>query len=147
MSENQVVVEGVRVVWWAFVLGGLLGGLCKVLLDGQIVMPRVAYLETTGETIVVPGFLAPLFLGPVAAFLMAGAGAAVFEFQSSFDQRGFWGPFVGSIPAGIGATYTLAQITRSRLEDAASELFEQAQPVDNAVGDIAEAEPVRNGDG
>ena len=119
--------EATRVVWWALVLGGLVGGFAKLLLDGQIVMPKVVRLKVTDQTVIVPGFLTPIFLGPIAAFVLAGAGAATFNFQTGFDPRGFWGPFIGSIPAGVGATYVLNQATRARLESAQENLLEEAE--------------------
>jgi hypothetical protein len=117
----------IHVVWWALVAGGFLGGLSKLLVDGRFVFPSMAYLETTNERIFVPGFVADLLLGPVAAFVVAGAGAATFDFQSEFNQRGFWGPFIGSIPAGLGASYFLAQATKARLDKAEERLLGRAK--------------------
>ena len=116
--------EGTHVVWWAFALGGFAGGAAKVLLDGAFILPRVERLRATGQTVVVPGSIAALLLGPVAAFVMAGAGAGTFDFQGGYDARGFWGPFIGSIPAGMGATLVLAQVTKAHLERAANRLLE-----------------------
>lgn len=118
--------EGTHVVWWAFALGGFAGGAARVLLDGAFILPRVERLRATGQTVVVPGSFGPLLLGPVAAFVMAGAGAGAFNFQAAYDARGFWGPFIGSIPAGMGATLVLSQVTKAHLDRAAGRLLEKA---------------------
>src|SRR3954466_13616545 len=100
-------MDTAAVVWWALPLGGALGGLARLLLARRIEFPYFGREPTTGQLILVPGFVGHLVLGPIAALVVGGAGAATFTFQGSFDSRGFWGPFNASIPAGLVAAEAL----------------------------------------
>ena len=93
-----------------------MGGFAKLLLDGQLVVPQVVRVQSTNQTILYWGFLGPLLLGPIAAFAVTGLSATAADWQTEFSPRAFWGPFAGSIPAGIAATYVLAQVTKARLD-------------------------------
>ena len=113
--------ESVAVVWWAILAGGFLGGVARILLASQIELPYAAREQLTGRIIIVPGVLGDLVLGPIAALVLGGAGAATFEVQTAFDARGFWGPFAASVAAGLASAHILhaaSEAAMSRVEEA-----------------------------
>ncbi len=112
--------EAARVVWWAILAGGFLGGLARILLSARIELPYVAREELTGRLVVVPGVAGDLVLGPIAALVLAGAGASTFDVTSGFDPRGFWGPFTASIAAGLASAHILHVVSEANISDVAS---------------------------
>jgi len=112
--------EAARVVWWAILAGGFLGGVARILLSTRIELPYVAREELTGRLIVVPGVAGDLVLGPIAALVLAGAGASTFDVQTGFDPRGFWGPFTASIAAGLASAHILHVVSESTLAEVES---------------------------
>ncbi|MCK9517567.1 MAG: hypothetical protein M0R74_00860 [Dehalococcoidia bacterium] len=119
--------DGANVVWWALLLGGAIGGLSRTVLAGALELPYAFRDPTTGRFLVVPGFAGDLLLGPAAAFVVCGASAATYNFQGSFDARGFWGPFIASIPAGLASAQLLQSFARRKVEELEMTLFQHAR--------------------
>jgi hypothetical protein len=109
-------MDAAQVVWWALPLGGLLGGIAKPLIDGRIEFPFVSRDKSSGQLFLLPGFIGPLVLGPIAALVVGGLAAATFDFQTAFDVRGFMGPFIASIPAGIAADQLLQAAAKKAVD-------------------------------
>jgi hypothetical protein len=119
-DHARMETEAARVVWWAILAGGFLGGLARILLAAQVELPYAAREPLTGRIILVPGVLGDLLLGPIAALVLAGAGAATFEVQTAFDARGFWGPFAASVAAGLASAHILhaaSEAAMNHIED------------------------------
>jgi hypothetical protein len=112
--------EAARVVWWAILAGGLLGGVARILLAARIELPYVAREQLTGRLVVVPGVAGDLILGPIAALVLAGAGASTFDVTGGFDARGFWGPFTASIAAGLASAHILHIVSESNIAEVES---------------------------
>ena len=119
----------VQVVWWALLLGGVCGGIARLALQGAFELPYGYRDAVTGRWVVVPGFAGDLLLGPAAAFILGGASAATYDFQTAYDARGFWGPFIASIPAGLASAQVLQGLARERLDALAEELLLRAKEV------------------
>jgi len=109
--------EAARVVWWSVLAGGFLGGVARILLSARIELPYVAREQLTDRLVVVPGVAGDLILGPIAALVLAGAGASTFDLQTQFDARGFWGPFTASIAAGLASAHILHIVSESSITD------------------------------
>jgi len=124
--------DGANVVWWALLLGGVLGGLARTVLAGALEMPYAFREPATRRLVIVPGFVGDLLLGPAAAFVVCGASAATYNFQGSFDARGFWGPFIASIPAGLASAQLLQSLARRQVDELEATLFTRAEGRRNA---------------
>ncbi len=119
--------EGPNVVWWALLLGGALGGLTRTVLAGAIELPYAFRDPSTRRLVIVPGFAGDLVLGPAAAFVVCGASAATYNFQGGFDARGFWGPFIASISAGLASAQLLQALARRQVDELEAALLQRAQ--------------------
>ncbi len=104
-------------VWWALPLGGLLGAVARLIIAGGFDLPYWAEMHTTGQRVWIPGFIGDIVLGVTAAFVVGGLSASTFDFQGGFDSRGFWGPFIASISAGLAASQLLTNAASHRLEE------------------------------
>ena len=65
-----------EVVWWAFVLGGGLGGFTRSLISLRIGLPYWYRDQVTKQMVIVPGFIGEIVLGIIAACVLEGAAAA-----------------------------------------------------------------------
>lgn len=120
-------MEEIKVVWWALLLGGLTGGVTRTLISLRIEFPYVTREPHTRQIVLVPGFVGDLLLGPIAALLLAGAAASTFQFQAAFDARGFWGPFISSIAAGIGSAQFIQERAKQNLTELERKLVKAAE--------------------
>lgn len=115
------------VVWWALPLGGALGGIARVFLARRVEFPYFARERLTGQLILIPGFLGQVAIAAIAALVVGGAAAATFSFQGGFEARGFWGPLVASISAGLAAAQTLTAAANGRLDGLEKDLLSKAE--------------------
>lgn len=128
MLSQEVTEEITRVVWWALPLGGLVGGIARCFLDLKIELPFYHRYDTTNQIVLVPGFIGNLVLGPIAAVVVAGlATATVYNFQTDFDEKGFFGPFAASIVAGIAAVSYLEGRAKQVVNEAEQEVLSRAE--------------------
>jgi hypothetical protein len=125
VETSTLDVQGV--VWWALVVGGAIGGFARCLVNIKIVLPYWYRDAVTGGFIVIPGSPSEVLLGPIAALVLQGAGAATFTLQTEFDARGFWGPLLLSIPVGILAGEFLNQRARITLQESERRLLDAAE--------------------
>jgi hypothetical protein len=110
-----------------FFLGGAIGGMVRSLLTLRIEFPYLERDSLTGQLVFIPGFVGDLVLGPVAALVLGGAGAATFDFQTAYDARGFWGPLIASITAGLASAQVLQTVARARVSELQETLVERAE--------------------
>lgn len=115
------------VVWWSLVVGGLVGGVCRSLLAAQIELPYWKKMKSSGQVVIVPGFVGDLGLGMAAAFVLMGASSSTASFRTAYSANGFWAPFISSIIAGVGAAQLLQAQVKQRLESLEKNLTERVE--------------------
>jgi hypothetical protein len=115
------------IVWWALLLGGVLGGFTRCLLRLRLEFPFVYRDPLTKRTIFLPGFLGDIFVGPVAALVFQAASVGTVPFQTEFNDKGFWLPLIVSIPVGMFAADYLSVRTRDAIADVEHDVIEAAE--------------------
>ena len=120
-------MEEIKVVWWAILLGGLVGSIGRMLFTQRIEFPYLGKEPLTQQIILVPGFVGDLLLGPIAALMVAGAAASSFEWQTAFNAPGFWGPFFSGAMVGLGGAQILQDRARQNLVELERQLVQAAE--------------------